>query len=690
MKAFVLRAALALSVVLAVATFAGAASALSGKLGFGFEPGLEPGKDFVSGQLIVGLRPGISIAGIQKAAGASGGRIAKEIKGEALLLQYPSETEALSSVYSLAKRYDVVFVERNGFMRVPPVPSLPFGKQGAAAASQEIKPLSVSTDTGTGYQWHHTVIRKTATDLGTLSTTPPTVAVLDTGVDYTHLDLAGKVIKGKNFVDNNDDPFDDNGHGTHVAGIIAAKAGNNQYGEGVCPNCKILAVKVLNLYGYGSFFDVAQGMNYARTTVTTPGVKVISMSLGGPVSSLISTEVLAIKNAGLVLAAAAGNDNTTSTANAFPGADANAALRVMATEENDCRTWFSNFSPAASATQYNIAAPGFDIHSTLPDSGFGPLSGTSMATPVVAGAAALVWGQFPADTRDQLVTRLLNNAKTVSCGFAASTKRVDVRKAITGTAETALIGRLIDPINGKAPAYTDSANLYSGTTLVATDAANRSGSYEMTGLSAGTRILKANKTGYVNNAVRQNIAVTSGVVSGPFTDAHPKARTGDATITMDWKTTQPVIEDETAECGASCLGWDFDLIVKTPAAEYIYWENPGSLTQMPYVMHARDSFNDLEPLETIVIGSAADDGVYAVFAYNAAFTDIFGLQYLNPSWTGSGASVQTFKSASAFGVFYSAPPAGCGTNYYWYMGDITKSGTTYTWTPNNTCSNVSP
>ena len=152
------------------------------------------------------------------------------------------------------------------------------------------------------------------------------------------------------------------GHGTHVAGIIGAKVGNHIYGEGVCPNCKILAVKVLDATGFGSFFDVADGMHYAHTVVTTPATKVINMSVGGANSALIATEVSHIKAAGKVLVASAGNDNLTSTANAFPGADPNTALRVMATEENDCRTLFSNFSPAAAPTQYNIAVPGFHIY----------------------------------------------------------------------------------------------------------------------------------------------------------------------------------------------------------------------------------------------------------------------------------------------------------------------------------------
>ena len=371
---------------------------------------------------------------------------------------------------------------------------------------------------------------------------------------------------------NNFDPFDDHGHGTHVAGLAAAAAANGAYGEGVCHNCKILAVKVLGADGFGTFFNVADGMHFAHTSTTSPVVRVLNMSLGGPASALIATEVDHIRAAGMVLVAAAGNDNTTDTFLAFPGADPDVALRVMATEEHDCRTFFSNFSPSGTPSQFNIAAPGFAIFSTLPGAGYGILSGTSMASPIVAGTAALVWGQLPSLTRQQLVNRIVTTGESTNCGFAATTRRVDVRKAILGTAETAIVGRLLDPFSGLAPSPPTTgtnARLFDGTTQLATDLTNTSGSYEMTGLAAGTnRTLKGNRTGYVNAQLRTGVAITSGLVAGPSTDALPKARsTGDATVTLDWKNAQPIIN--TPGCIDACNGWDFDLIVKLPSGTYI-------------------------------------------------------------------------------------------------------------------------
>ncbi len=658
-----------------------------GKIGFGFDPGLVAGKDYVEKQLVVGMKKGMAIQSIESFALSTGARVAKEIEN-AVLLSFDSEQAVIEAANKLIARPDVAFVERNGIMRIPPKPTLQDIKNEKknSVTTKGMSPLSVSPDAGTGYQWHQTVIRKTAA-LPALSATPPTVAVVDTGVDYTHPDLAGQVILGKNCVANSMDPFDDNGHGTHVAGIIAAKGGNGQYGEGVSPNSKILAVKVLSAEGWGTWFDIACGMDYARTAATIPATKVINMSLGGGYSELIHSKVVAIKSAGKVLVAAAGNSDTADTTYAQPGADPDTALRVMATEENDCRAWFSNFSPVATPGQYNIAAPGWEIPSTVPGAGFEPMSGTSMASPVVAGAAALVWGQLPTLTRETLVSRLVANGKVINCGFAATTKRVDVSKAITGASETAIVGRVLDPFTGKAPSpptVPATVQALNGTTVLKSDATNTAGSYEMTGLTAGTAITVAGtKTGYIPGKLRSATSVAS-IVLGPFTDAFFKARpAGNATITVDWKTTQPIVRGVTGMADSK-LGWELDLYVKLPSGSYVdpYFNN-GDLTGAPYVMNPRDTYNDLEPLETVVIGSAAENGVYKVFVDKYPYSSTF-----NPSWTGSGASVQ-WANGGTLGAFYTVP-ATCDTNEYWYVGDLTKTGTSYTWTNQNVCSATMP
>ena len=232
------------------------------------------------GELVVGLNEGVtnSTQGIEQAAEASGGRVVDHLsdpQNRAVLVKFPTEQAAQAAAEGLAKRPDVQYAERNGI----------------------VEGTEVSSDPQVGLQWHHTVIRKTA-NLGTLSATPPTIAVVDSGVDYYHPDLSGKVIQGPDYVNNDNDPMGDHPHGTHVAGIAAATAGNGQFGEGVSPDSKILAIKVLNANNSGTDFLTAQGLAYARTASTTPATKVINASLGdtdGVNGQVIADQVAAIK-----------------------------------------------------------------------------------------------------------------------------------------------------------------------------------------------------------------------------------------------------------------------------------------------------------------------------------------------------------------------------------------------------------
>jgi hypothetical protein len=124
-----------------------------GKLGFGFEPGLVPGKDFVEGQLIVGVQDGMSAQAVRSAAVAQGGRVAKEIAGQALLVEFDSEAAALAAVPQLLATPGVAYVERNGFMRTPPQPPLPAtlkGQKTSGATPDGITVATVSGDKGTG------------------------------------------------------------------------------------------------------------------------------------------------------------------------------------------------------------------------------------------------------------------------------------------------------------------------------------------------------------------------------------------------------------------------------------------------------------------------------------------------------------------------------------------------------------
>ena len=210
------------------------------------------------------------------------------------------------------------------------------------------------------------------------------IAILDTGIDQDHEDLADKIIANRNFT--NSSTVDDlAGHGTHVAGIAAAITNNDSKGiAGIAINSVLLNGKVLNDSGIGYNSWIANGINWA----VAQGAKVINLSLGGSGYSL--TVENAVKNAwnnGSIIVAAAGNNGNSSPF--YPAYYSN-CIAVAATDQNDAKASFSNYG-----SWVDIAAPGVNIISTYPvhpyTNYYAYASGTSMASPIVAGVAALVW-----------------------------------------------------------------------------------------------------------------------------------------------------------------------------------------------------------------------------------------------------------------------------------------------------------
>jgi thermitase len=223
------------------------------------------------------------------------------------------------------------------------------------------------------------------------------IAVVDTGVAYDHQDLKGKIVLGKDFVDNDMDPMDVNGHGTHVSGIAAGIA-NNDFGvAGVAPGAQILAVRVLDGDGAGYYSWIAKGIIYAADH----GAKVINLSLGGEDASTALEEAVNYANArGAVVTCATGNESA--KALGYP-ARYTGCFAVGATTSSDGRASFSNYGP-----NIDIAAPGEDILSSVMDGGHEEWSGTSMATPFVSGLAGLLAARGL--TRRQIESTIKNTA----------------------------------------------------------------------------------------------------------------------------------------------------------------------------------------------------------------------------------------------------------------------------------------
>lgn len=233
------------------------------------------------------------------------------------------------------------------------------------------------------------------------------VAILDTGIDGGHADL--QVHGGYNFIGNNDNWQDDNGHGTHVAGTAAA-LDNTLDVVGVAPAARLYAVKVLDAAGSGSYSTVAAGIEWA----ITHGMQAINMSLGGSSSSeTLKTACDNAYAAGILLVASAGNSGNPAGRGdniGYPAAYAS-VIAVGATTSNDTRASYSSTGPAL-----ELMAPGSSVLSTKLGGGTTTMSGTSMASPHVAGVAALVWAANTALTNVQLRTLLNETAEPIGDG----------------------------------------------------------------------------------------------------------------------------------------------------------------------------------------------------------------------------------------------------------------------------------
>lgn len=239
--------------------------------------------------------------------------------------------------------------------------------------------LAMPNDPYYPYQWGLPAVNAPAGWDRTTGSTDVTVAVLDTGIDAAHPDLANRTVAGYDFVNRDADPSDDHGHGTTVAGILAANGNNGQGVAGVDWNARIMPVKVLSATGSGTLSAVAEGIVWA----TDRGAKVINMSLGGSSgSSALASAVDYAYGKGTTLVAGSGNSGT--DAIIYPAA----YPKVVAVGALD-KTALASFSNYGSGL--SLVAPGYSIYTTLRGGGYVKTSGTSMSTPFVAGLAALMY-----------------------------------------------------------------------------------------------------------------------------------------------------------------------------------------------------------------------------------------------------------------------------------------------------------
>lgn len=278
------------------------------------------------------------------------------------------------------------------------------------------------------------------------------VAVLDSGVEYTHADLSNNIwtrpanlpayrdqdlgtiddVHGYNAVDNDGDPLDQNGHGTFCAGVIGAECGNNMGVCGVNWKVQIMPLKFINAGGFGYLADAVEAINYAidrqRAGVN---LRVINASWGlNEPSRALEDVIRKASEAGILFVAASGNNGTNNDASPHYPASYNSAniISVAATDRNDALAPGSNFG----VKSVQIAAPGQDILTTALGNEYEKRSGTSLAAPLVAGVAALVLSAHPGLSVEQLRRLLLETAdksRTLR-GKVSSGGRVNAAKAV--------------------------------------------------------------------------------------------------------------------------------------------------------------------------------------------------------------------------------------------------------------------
>lgn len=242
--------------------------------------------------------------------------------------------------------------------------------------------------------------------------------IVDTGIDISHLELSGRASWGMNFADSMD--VDCNSHGTHVSGIV----GSNTFG--VCKDANLIAVKVLDCNGSGSFSGILKGLDWVykqhvnkqRTNSQKRVKSIINMSLGGGYSRMINNLVdsLISRNEDFYIVVAAGNEDQDACSTS--PASAESVLTVMASDKDDERAWFSNWGACT-----DIYAPGVDIMSSVPNNKVATYSGTSMSSPLMVGVLNHYLDMYPDMNMKDIKSKLKKTAtKNVISGTKKNTK----------------------------------------------------------------------------------------------------------------------------------------------------------------------------------------------------------------------------------------------------------------------------
>jgi subtilisin family serine protease len=323
----------------------------------------------VKGRILVKFRSETTENEVAELIADRGGREQRELAGTRIrVVEVPDGTDEDAVVESLQSQAGVEFAELD--RAIPPSQMVP-------------------NDPDYAYEWHLPKINAPGAWATNTGSSGVIIAILDTGVDSTHPELASKIVPGWNAYDNNDDTSDVYGHGTMVAGTAAASSNNTVGVASVAWGCQIMPIRISDLAGYAYYSSIAAGLTWAADH----GARVANISYEATGSLTVSTAAQYFRSRGGVIVVAAGNGGILDTASP----DNPDVLTVSATTTTDTLASWSN-----RGNKIDLSAPGVSIRTTVSGGGYGSYMGTSFSAPVVSGVAALVISANPSLTSDQI------------------------------------------------------------------------------------------------------------------------------------------------------------------------------------------------------------------------------------------------------------------------------------------------